>query len=176
MENSPPFLCFWCARPRRKYSALRMARPRDPERQIPRPFPRFGGRLRPPGRASIAFNRAWWACRQLCGWVLLPPLLKARSRGLFGHHWPKIEISCCFAMPAAPSLKRLPRFGRIGRTPPAGAAVLLPRYSPRGLRAAAPRCRRSIMRRSAPPALWGASVWGLGSFPPLMPPPKGLRQ
>ena len=31
------------------------------------------------------------------------------------------------------------------------------------------------MRRTAPPALWGAEVWGLGGFPPLMPPPEGLR-
>lgn len=31
------------------------------------------------------------------------------------------------------------------------------------------------MRRAAPPALWGAEVWGLGGFPPLMPPPEGLR-
>lgn len=62
-------------------------------------------------------------------------------------------------MPAAPSLKRSPRFGRIGRTPPAGAAVLLPRYSPRGLRAAAPRCRAILCGFAA--ALVGG--FGLGA-------------
>lgn len=153
-----------------------MARPRDPARQVPRPFPRFAGRRRPAGRASIAFKRAWWACRQLCGWVLLPPLLDARSRGLFGHGWPKIEISYCYAIARRSLAKNVAPFG-------CAAAALRQRARPcRTLSAPPAACGPpppvaggKIMRRTAPPALWGAEVWGLGGFPPLMPPPEGLR-